>query len=76
MIDLCDSFNSNFCPISIEDVSINCLLYADDLLLSESEKGLPIKVVKILQELAESEPKAHVKGKNGQTYLNKQQNNR
>ena len=63
MIDLCDSFNSDFCPISIEGVSINCLLYADDLLLSESEKGLPIKVVKILQELAESEPKAHVKGK-------------
>ena len=31
-----------------------------------------IKVVKILQELAESEPKAHpkIKGKDGQTFLN------
>lgn len=30
--DLCDSFNNDCCPISIEDVRINCLLYADDLL--------------------------------------------
>ena len=39
--DLCDSFNNSCYPVSIEDVSNNCLLYADDLLLlSESEKGL------------------------------------
>ena len=37
---------------------------------------LPVKVVKILQELAESEPKPipNIEGKDGQTYLNKEQN--
>ena len=39
--DLCDSFNSDCKPVLIEDIGINCLLYADDLLLlSETEKGL------------------------------------
>lgn len=31
--DLCDSFHNDYCPVSIEGVSINCLLYADDLFL-------------------------------------------
>ena len=47
--DLCDSFNNDCYPVSIEDVSINCLLYADDLLLSESEKGLQ-QCLKILEQ--------------------------
>ena len=36
-----DSFNSHCKPVLIEDIGINCLLYADDLLLlTETEKGL------------------------------------
>ena len=39
--DLCDSFDEDCKPVLIEDVNINCLLYADDLLIiSESEEGL------------------------------------
>ena len=39
--DLCDSFDKDCKPVLIEDIGINCLLYADDLLiLSETEKGL------------------------------------
>ena len=39
--DLCDSFDEDCKPVFIEDIGINCLLYADDLLIiSETEKGL------------------------------------
>ena len=39
--DLCDSFDKDSKPVLIEDIVINCLLYADDLLIiSETEKGL------------------------------------
>ena len=46
--------------------------------LGNATNEMSIKVVKILQELAESEPKAipNIKGKDGQTYLNEQQNYR
>ena len=39
--DLCDSFDTDCKPVLIEDIYINCLLYADDLLIiSKTEKGL------------------------------------
>ena len=62
----------SYCPRDVLDEIWN-------LIESVSEGFLPtLKVVKILKELAESEPKArpNIKGKDGQTYLNKQQNYR
>ena len=48
--DLCDSFDKDCKPVLIEDIGINCLLYADDLLiLSETEKGLQ-KCMSILEQ--------------------------
>ena len=39
--DICEIFDIECDPVSIEDLEINCLLYADDLLLiSQSEEGL------------------------------------
>ena len=50
IIDLCDSFDKDCKPVLIEDIGINCLLYADDfLILSETEKGLQ-KCMSILEQ--------------------------
>ena len=39
--DLPDIFDKNCCPIALENMSINCLMFADDLLLlSETPEGL------------------------------------
>lgn len=39
--DLCDNFLDNCDPIRMENLKLNCLMYADDLLLlSETQKGL------------------------------------
>ena len=48
------------------------------MLLENIKQKKFFKVVKILQELAESDPKVIpiIKGKDGQIYLNKQQNYR
>ena len=48
--DLCDNFDKDCKPVLIENIGINCLLYADDLLiLSETEKGLQ-KCMSILEQ--------------------------
>ena len=39
--DLTKTLDEKCCPVMIEDYNLNCLLYADDLLLlSETENGL------------------------------------
>ena len=39
--DLVDIFDSNCDAVTVGDLSLNCLMYADDLtLISESEEGL------------------------------------
>ena len=41
LADICNNFNDDCAPVKLHDIKLNCLLYADDMiLLSESATGL------------------------------------